>query len=206
MLLFFGAVVIAFLEGQVFLIENGYAVIRPGGVGYQVYVRKKDLDALVVGDNVSLFIYTHIREDAFDLYGFATNIERQIFLQLISVSGVGPKLALTMLSSLEPASLLDALINKDIALLSSVPGIGKKTAERLSLELKDKAMKMDYVHLDTVSPSSVRTSLEQAIKSLGYTKSQSDKAILALEQGDLASLPLEDLIKKTLTVLAGTKS
>lgn len=194
---------IAFIEGQICLIENGYAVIKPGAIGYQVFLRKRDLENLAIGDSVALYVHTHIREDAFELYGFLSSLERQIFLLLISVSGVGPKLALGILSSINPPELVNAIITKDIACLSSAPGIGKKTAERLSLELKEKAQKIDYGAFHMPDDKSVRTSLEQAIKSLGYSKSQSDKAILALDQNDLVSLPLETLIKKTLSVLAG---
>ncbi len=207
MLLFFwGKWVIAFIEGQVCLLENGYAVIKTGGVGYQLFLSKRDLEQIIIGQSLSLFVHTHVREDAFELYGFVSALARQVFLLLISVSGVGPKLALTILSSLSPSELLPAIIATDVALLSSVPGIGKKTAERLSLELKDKAQKIDHFHLDASPHTSLRASLEQAIKGLGYSKSQSDKALLALDQEDWANLPLEGLIKKTLNVLAGSKS
>lgn len=199
---------IAFIEGQVLLVENGFAVVKTGGIGYQVYLCKKDLETIAPGVTVSLYIHSHIREDAFELYGFLTPLERHIFLLLISVSGVGPKLALAMLSHLHGRDLVDALVAKDIARLCAVPGIGKKTAERLSLELKDKALKLDCGAMTATAstPSSVRASLEQAIKSLGYSKSQSDKAISSLEQGDFANLALEALIKKTLIHLSGNKA
>ena len=207
MLLFFcGAFVIAYIEGQVFFVDNGLAIIKPNGIGYQVFLSKKDSETLTVGQTVAFYVHTHIREDALELYGFSSSIARQLFLLLISVSGVGPKLGLAILSRLQPAELIDAIINKDIATMSSVPGIGKKTAERLSLELKDKAIKLDYGDTEIASPTSLRLSLEQAIKGLGFSKAQSDKAILALDQEDLASLPLETLIKKTLSVLSGNKS
>lgn len=197
---------IAYIEGQVLFLEGGYVVVKPGGVGYQVFMSKRDLEILNVGQSLALFTYTHIREDAFELYGFTTPIHRQIFLLLISVSGVGPKLALAILSTLAPHELINAIINKDITSLSHVPGIGKKTAERLSLELREKALKIDCGSCAEFSrEGSVRASLEQAIKSLGYSKAQSDKAVLALDQGDLAALPLEVLIKKTLQVLLGNK-
>jgi Holliday junction DNA helicase RuvA len=207
MLFFFvGVYVIAYIEGPVLLVDQGYAVIKPSGVGYQVFLCKKDSEALTVGQNVALYVHTHLREDALELYGFSSGLERQLFLLLISVSGVGPKLGLAILSYLRPNELIDAIINKDITTMSAVPGIGKKTAERLSLELKDKVTKLDCGEREINSFTSLRVSLEQAIRGLGFTKGQSDKAILALDHEDLTRLPLEVLIKKTLNVLGGNKS
>ncbi len=194
---------IALIEGQVFAVEHGYAIVMVGGVGYQVHLCKKNADALITQQTVTLHVHTHVREDAIELYGFLSSLERSLFLLLISVSGVGPKLALGILSHLLAREVIDAIIDKDIATLSGVSGIGKKTAERLSLELKDKVIKLDYFRHDSSPPISVRLSLEQAIKSLGYSKAQSDRAILLLDQEDFASLPLEELIKKTLNNLSG---
>lgn len=192
----------AHIEGEILLLEGNSAIVTTMGVGYQVLLSKRDYETLIVGQKIKLHLYTHVREDALELYGFSEHIYKQLFLLLISVSGIGPKLALVILSSLSPHDLLDAITHKDIALLSSIPGIGKKTAERLSLELTDKALKLSLAET-TITPTtnSTRHHLEQAIKSLGYSKTQSDKAILGLDQGDLATLPLEDLIKKTLNVI-----
>lgn len=191
---------ISYLEGQVLFTENSYAVIKTSGVGYQVLLNKNDLDSLTVGSTAELFIHTHVREDAFDLFGFKSRLSRQIFLLLISVSGIGPKIALGILSALTPENLLLAIINNDLAKLCQTPGIGKKTAERMVLELKDKALKID-LPMEQNSYSQ-KTSLEQAIRGLGYNKSQSDKAMLMLDPNDL-DLPLEELIRKTLNLLSG---
>lgn len=203
---FGGGVVISYIEGQVLFLETGYAVVKTSGVGYHVLLSKKDLDSLNAGQAAELFIHTHVREDAFELYGFSTRAHKQIFLLLISVSGVGPKLALSIISALSPSALLGAIIDKDIATLSSIPGIGKKIAERISLELKEKALKFDLpVSTGQQGDSATKTSLEQAIRGLGYSKSQSDKAMMNLDPDDLTNLPLEALIKKTLNVLTGNK-
>lgn len=196
---------IAYLEGQILFIEPGSVVVNVNGVGYQLLVSKKESESISETQMHSFFVYTHVREDALELYGFRSALHKQIFVLLISVSGVGPKLALTILSSLDPHDLLNAVINKDIIKLSSVPGIGKKTAERLSLELREKALKIDLPQVPMHDASDTRSHLEQALRSLGYSKSQSDKALSLLPHQDL-DLPLEALIKKTLTILSGSHS
>ncbi len=196
---------ISYVEGQILYLEAGHAVVKANGIGYHILLNKKTLENILDGQNVAFFIHTHLREDAIELYGFHSRVEKQIFLLLIGVSGIGPKLAQSILSALSPHDLVCAIIDKDINRLSSVPGIGKKTAERVSLELKEKAAKMDLPFESVrAAHTSMKTSLEQAIRNLGYTKSQSDRAILKLDENDLVNLPLEDLIKKTLNALTGT--
>lgn len=194
---------IAYLEGVVAYIEANHAVINVSGVGYQLLLNKKDLELVREQEKAAFFVHTHVREDALELYGFTSRQHKQLFLLLISVSGVGPKLALTILSHMAPHDLLAAVINKDIAHLSSVPGIGKKTAERLSLELKEKALKIDMEPSSTTESHDAKSSLVQAIRSLGYSKVQSDKALLALSPEDM-DLPFDALIKKTLFILSGS--
>lgn len=194
---------IAYVLGQVILAEANYIVVKTNGIGYQVLLSKKDLETIQIGQDVELYIHTHVREDAFDLFGFISPAHKQIFSLLISVSGIGPKIALNILSVLSPSELKNAILHKDLAKLSAAPGIGKKTAERLALELKDKIIKIDIaIPNPSVADYSVKTSLEQAIRGLGFSKSQSDKAITSLNEEDL-HLPLEELIKKTLNLLAG---
>jgi len=196
--------VIAFLEGHVLQIESGFLVVKTGGVGYQIIPSKKDLDMLIIGQQVAFYVYTHVREDAFELYGFINPQDKQIFQLLISVSGVGPKLGLAIISSLKSHELVTALGQKDLPRLSSISGIGKKTAERLCLELQDKIFKLNLSY-ETPEDSNI-ISLGQAIKSLGYSKEQSDRAVKALDPDDLSKLPLETLVKKTLALLAGKVS
>lgn len=195
---------ISYIEGQVLFVEANAAVIKTAGVGYHVIMGKNDLDILTEGQMLEAFIHTHVREDALELFGFTSRLNRQIFLMLISISGIGPRLGLSILSGLSSHELLLAIINKDIDKLCQIPGVGKKTAERIALELKDKASKMDIPH-EQAGSHSARTSLEQAIRGLGYSKSQSDKALLMLEARDL-DLPFEELIKKTINMLSGKAS
>lgn len=192
---------ISYIEGQVLFIETSHAVIKAAGIGYHVLLGKNDLEKLSEGQLVELFIHTHVREDAFELFGFSSRQSRQIFLLLISISGIGPRLALSILSGLSPRDLLLAIIEKDIPRLCQVPGVGKKTAERLALELQEKAQKVELPE-EFFGHRKARVSLEQAIKGLGYSKSQSDKALLMLESKDL-DLPFEELIKKAINLLSG---
>jgi holliday junction DNA helicase RuvA len=194
---------ISYIEGQILFIESNAVVVKTQGLGYQIYINKRTQENLLEGGIAALFTYTHVREDSLELYGFLDRQEKQIFLLLISVSGIGPKLALAILSAVQASDLIHALLANDINKLLAIPGVGKKTAERLILELKDKALKIDVSPPAEKGPSQ-KTNLLQALKSLGYSKSQSDGAVGSLDQYDF-NLPLEELIKKTLNVLAGTK-
>lgn len=193
---------IAYLEGHVLFVETGHVVVKVNGVGYHVIMSKKNIETITVGTIIELFVHTHVREDILELYGFSSPVEKQVFLLLVSVTGIGPKLAHGMLSALAPYDIINAVINKDIAMLSSIPGIGKKTAERLALELKEKAVKMPLSE-QPIKEETIRVSLEHAIRGLGYSKSESDRALRSLDQHDLDTLPLETLIKKTLNLLVG---
>jgi len=197
---------IAWLSGTIINKKPTSVVIETGGVGYLVRVSLPTFYSLgEEGAAVSLFIHTYVKEDAFQLFGFATDGEKEIFNRLIGVNKVGPKLAITILSGMAAGELLDAVNDKDIAKLSSVPGIGKKTAERLILELSDKLVGLmgglggegegkgrPGMHDDAVS----------ALISLGYKKLDSQKAV----ETAYARLPdgaLEDILKHALNSLAG---
>lgn len=199
---------IAYIEGQIFLIESSYAVVLVNGVGYHLMLSKTDLESFILGEKVSFFVHTNVREDAIELYGFRQREQKQIFQLLISVSGVGPKLALAILSTLSAPELISALIEKNITVLSSISGIGKKTAERLILELKEKIQKLNLGVFS--SPSAIdhssMASLHQALKGLGYSKDQCEKALAKIDTQELLNMPLEHLIKKSLTVLTGGKT
>lgn len=208
MLLFFcvnfvGCKVIAYIQGQVVAVEASFAVVLTNGIGYQILLSKRDLETISLEKEMSFHVFTNVREDAIELYGFMKREQKQLFQLLISVSGVGPKLALAMLSHLSSNELIEALLSKDIAMLSSIPGIGKKTAERLALELKDKAEKLD-MPLSLGAPS-LSLSLKQALKSLGYTRDQCEKVIGKIPSEEFSALPLDTLIKKSLQLLTGTK-
>ena len=132
---------IGFLRGQILEKQPNRVVVDVHGVGYDVHVPLSTYYQLGdEGSEVGLRIYTHVREEALQLYGFLTDLERQLFERLIGISGIGPKLAVALLSGMEPRDVLGAVQRGDVARLTGVPGIGKKTAERIVLELKDRVV------------------------------------------------------------------
>jgi len=150
---------------------------------------------------VSLRIYTRVREDELKLFGFLTEEEQTIFEKLITINKVGPKLALGILSGMSPADLITAVMNKDAARLSSIPGVGKKTAERLALELKDKLadLAIDMQHQpDAAQQDGFYEDALSALVNLGYKKPQAENALKSVYNEDRS---LEDLIKESLNNL-----
>jgi len=173
-------------------------VIDIGGIGLQVLIPVSSLEGLGdIGDKVQLLTHLHVREDALQLYGFATLAERELFLSLISISGVGPKLAQSILSGITVEDFRLAVQQQNIAALSRVPGIGKKTAERLVVELKEK-----IGHLETDSrglpvASSAAEEAIRALLSLGYRQQQAGMTVQKLLKED-ASMSVEELIRRSL--------
>src|SRR5438552_8114820 len=132
-------IMIAYLNGKLLLKSTNLAVVDVGGVGYEVQIPISTYYELgELGSQAVLQIHTHVREDAILLFGFHTALEKELFLRLISVSGVGPKLALTLLSGLSAEELVRAIVTGNLVQLTGIPGVGRKTAERLSMELRDK--------------------------------------------------------------------
>lgn len=202
---------ISILEGTLIERAEGSVVVMAGGLGYQVFCSNTTLSALgtpagpgASGPPVRLFTHLHVREDALQLYGFAEREERAVFLMLIAVSGVGPKVALALLSAFTPASLQSAVAAQDVAHISSVPGIGKKTAERLIVELRDKLSIPEELAAAARSRSpEVGVRLDearQALMGLGYS---STEARLALGDLDAEGKSVEELVTEALRRLGG---
>lgn len=200
---------IAHLKGTLLSKSTDVIIIDNNGIGYEVFVPLSTFYSLPDEENgeVSLYIYTHVREDALILFGFNTILEKKIFRLLISVSGIGPKLAVNILSGIGPDSLLGAIAGGDVARLQSIPGVGKKTAERISLELKDKAQKASS---DIILPPAKVHSLEEkeihddalsALLNLGYSSRAAGKAVDKAISG-LTNITLEGVITEALKVLA----
>ena len=174
---------IAFLRGRVHDKQPNRITIDVGGVGYEVHVPLSTFYQLGdEGAEISLRVYTHVREDALQLYGFLTDLERQLFERLIGISGIGPKLAIVVLSGMEPRDLVSAVQRADVARLTTIPGIGKKTAERIVLELKDRLAQVAMPAASgTVAAASsadqLRADLLSALLNLGYHRQQAEKAI-----------------------------
>ncbi len=199
---------IAYLKGTLITKATDSVIIDVNGLGYEVFVPLSTFYTLPdeQGREISLHIYTHVREDAFLLYGFKTILEKKIFRMLISVSGIGPKLGINILSGIGPDALLEAIAQGDVARLQTIPGVGKKTAERISLELKDKAKS---IRPDTGLPPTKMKSHEErmlkddavsALVNLGYTLKAAEKAVEKALAGP-GEKRLELIITEALRVL-----
>ena len=174
---------IALLRGRLVEKHPNRLIVDVGGVGYDVQVPLSTFyDMAEPGGEVALRVHTLVREDAISLFGFGSALEQALFERLISVNGVGPKLALATLSGIEPTDLLRAVRTADVARLSSIPGIGKKTAERIVLELKDKLPASAPAEAGAAPPpadpdADLRTDVLSALVNLGYQRAQAEKAI-----------------------------
>ena len=195
---------IAHLRGRILKKGTQEAVIDVAGVGYGVTIPLSTFYRLgEVGTEASLLIHTHVREDALALYGFLTEEEQILFERLLSVSGVGPKVALGILSGIEAPDLVEALRSSDVARLTRIPGVGKKTAERLVLELKDKMPARTAPLPEAASPGGAsRDDLVSALVHLGYSRPEAERGVdKALREGKEARF--EDLLRRSLQVLSG---
>lgn len=200
-----------YIEGKVALLEQAVCVIDAGGVGYALHTSQNTISRLKIGENARVYTYLYLREDVCDLYGFIDLEEKNCFLQLISVSGVGPKAALSILSIAPPSRLALSIITGDEKLLTQAPGIGKKIAQRIVLELRDK---MSKSQLENASPAAAATyeqpgqggrvnHTQEAIAALlvlGYSQAEALQAIK--ESGDLEHAETEDIIRACLKRLA----
>jgi Holliday junction DNA helicase RuvA len=194
--------VIGWLRGELLQRgSEGELLVDVGGVGYRVLVPSPLLASVGdVGGTVGLYVHTHVREDAIVLYGFATLNERRCFEALLAAHGVGPSLALAVLSSLHPDSLVRAVMDGDLDVLCSVPGIGRKTAARLVLDLKAKLdLPDDYSTTEqSGTPAGERAEVRGALQELGYAPDEIRQALQALpETGSV-----EDLLRSALRELA----
>jgi Holliday junction DNA helicase RuvA len=174
-------------------------LIDVGGVGYLVAVPLSTFYELpALGEEVGLRIHTNVRDDAIELYGFNTAAEQSLFSALIGVSGIGPKLAVTILSGMESDGLVSAIAHQDIARLTTIPGVGKKTAERMALELKDKVLEIGDVKPEA-GRTGVREDVVSALVNLGYRPRDAEAALKKVED---PAADLESLLRQTLRVLA----
>ena len=170
---------IAHLRGKLISKHPNQAVVEAGGVGYDVAISVPTFSDLpTVGSEVSLHVHTHVREDVIALFGFATALELDLFERLIAISGIGPKLALAVLSGIDPAELVRAIRAQDVARLTRIPGVGKKTAERIGLELKDRLPQAD-AHPEPAAGAADdrRADLLSALTNLGYKGAIAEKAV-----------------------------
>lgn len=173
---------IAHLRGKLIARHPNQAIIETAGVGYDVVISVPTFSDLPpLGGEVALFIHTHVREDQLALYGFLRAEEKQLFEKLITVSGIGPKLAITILSGMAAAELGNAIRGNDLARLTKIPGIGRKTAERLVLELRDKLpVAGREVAAAVPALSAVQEDVLSALVNLGYQRAAAEKALASV--------------------------
>ena len=192
------------LTGKLLSSNDSYLVIEVGGLGFKVNIPKTHSKNHKINEIMSFSTYLHVREDALDLYGFETESDRSLFLMLISISGIGPKLGLTIISGLAPEKLKMKIISGDVKALTSIPGVGAKTAKRIIIELKDKFSKIDSENLgfEDETGSKIFKDVISALDGLGYKEKESKKAIKQLNL-DNSNQTIEDLIRKVLKILNG---
>lgn len=190
-----------YIKGTLALKGENFAVLDAGGVGYKIFTSANVLSALgAPGKTVQLFTHLYVKEDAQDLYGFPTNEELALFLQLLSVSGVGPKAALAILSVNTPDRFALAVLTGDKKAITKAAGVGPKLAERIILELKDKMKGLDTLPADIADTDFDSSSVSEAISALtvlGYSQEEAARAVSGLSEG----LDLEDMVREALKKL-----
>jgi len=203
---------IAYLTGTLLSKQATSVIVDVGGVGYEVAIPLSTFYELdETGSRVQLRIYTHVREDALQLYGFKTARERELFLRLISVSGIGPRLGITLLSGMSADEMIASIRNNNLARLTLIPGVGRKTAERLVVELRDKIATLTSVETeDEAAPATpsgamaedaVHSDALSALVNLGYQRAAAEKAITAaLNEG--GEITVETILRRSLRRLA----
>ena len=190
------------LQGKLVEKNPTNVVIDCNGVGYFVNISLNTYAALPEGEAIKLYTYLQIKEDAHTLYGFLTKAEREVFVLLISVSGVGAGTARTVLSSLTAAQVRNAIVNGEVATIQSVKGIGAKTAQRVVLDLKDKMLKLqDFADAPISAVSTHKEEALAALEVLGFMRKQAEKVVDKIVQVAPESLSVEDIIKQALKSL-----
>ena len=196
---------IAHLRGTILEKHPNRVVVDVGGVGYDVAVPLSTFYGLAdAGGEVALRVHTHVREDAIALFGFATVLELDLFERLIGISGIGPKLGLAVLSGIEPLELIGAIERGDVARLTAIPGVGKKTSERIVLELKDRLPKVQIAPAaaGAAEPPVLRDDLLSALMNLGYHRPLAEKAVDAALKTVGRDAGFERTLKQALRELA----
>lgn len=199
----------AYIKGSLEMKLKNYLVIDVGGIGYKIFMSENAINTIgEIGDIVKVFTFYRVREDDISIFGFKTQEELRMFELLLSVSGVGAKSALTMLSCIEPSEFAIAIISNNVKLLTQIPGIGTKSAQRIILELKDKIKSEQNDEYEEKAKTAklkseeINNNIQEAISGLmvlGYTKKDIEKAF---EHLDVENLSIEDLIKKGLVLLS----
>lgn len=191
---------IGFLEGEILAKNPGVVLLKVGGVGYQVHISLNTFYALPEPPGAAaLVIHTRVQEDALELFGFVDPEEKAIFLELLNIPRIGPRMALNILSGISPEEFRQALAARDVKRLSSIPGVGRKSAERIALELKDRLAATGPARRPAPQERERQDALS-ALLNLGYAKNLAEKALDAAQSEGARSL--EELLRQSLRVLA----
>ena len=190
------------ISGKIISINDNYVVLAVGGLGIKVNISANFASKLVNEDLITLVTYLNVREDALDLYGFKNDSERNLFLMLIAISGIGPKLAVSILSGVELEELKSNILSGDIKSLTSIPGVGAKTAKRIIIELKDKLSKTTTTELgfEENFGSKISKDVLSALVGLGYSESMATEVIKRINPAK-SDKSIESLIKESLKIL-----
>ncbi len=191
-----------YLKGMAVQKKESFLVLDIGGAGFKVFSSQASLASVALNQEVTMYTYTYVREDALDIFGFTTVDELSFFEKLIGISGVGPRLALGILSTFSPQEILVALLSGDAKKLSKAPGVGPKLAQRMILELRDKIQTDEVKKTMKMPPIPMQTTESKeaidALVALGYGEAEARSAVASFEEGT----SLEEIIKKALLVLA----
>lgn len=190
-----------YIKGELAIKGDNFAVIDNGGVGYKLYTSQKTLESFREGDRVTMNTYLNVHEDVFDLYGFATEEEHSMFINLLSVSGVGPKAALSVLSAVTPKEIVLAVMTKDEKILTKAQGVGAKMAQRIILELLDKLKNSELLPEDEGVQKTIRSdSQSEAVSALivlGYSQADAKNAVCGIDE----TLKTEEIVRLALAKL-----
>ncbi|MBT3664725.1 Holliday junction branch migration protein RuvA [bacterium] len=196
------------INGKLISLNEGFVIIELGGLGLKVNMSTSSIRNFKLNEIISIVTHMHVREDSLDLFGFINESSKKLFLMLISISGIGPKLGMTILSGIEPEKLKTCIISGDVKTLTSISGVGAKTAKRIIIELKDKFSKVDDENLgfNDEKDSEISNNILNALISLGYSEIESKKVIekLNLLNPDQNDKRIETLIKEALDILNGS--
>lgn len=183
---------ISYIKGIITYKTNSFVVVECNGIGYKIFVSSATLSHLNETETVMIYTFMNVKEDNISLFGFLTQQEQTIFHQLLSVSGIGPKGALAFLSEMTPEDIIIAILSEDIKTLSKTPGIGKKTAQRLILELKDKVKPQEVIQQTPQKDTNEKWEAIEALTSLGYSRSEAMQAVNACYKEGLS---VEEILK-----------
>jgi Holliday junction DNA helicase RuvA len=194
---------IAHLRGTLLAKHPNQAIVETGGVGYDVTITVPTFSGLpAVGTGIALYIHTHVREDQIALYGFLSPAEKQLFEKLITVSGIGPKLAVTILSGMPADEMTGAIRGNDVARLTRIPGIGKKTAERMVLELRDKLPAAGPEPAPVPVMTAVEEDVLSALVNLGYQRAAAERSLAVVSRKLEPGAAFDVVFRETLAVLS----